>query len=100
MPIMRVSSSGVGACFLATAKASTTKNRMRRSRMARARMRRQFAPGLQRDWLDCSTKLPPSASPRSGLVWLNTLWSGEMTISTSSSSALVSLTGSGLSVMK
>ena len=44
-------------------------------------------------------KVPPSTRPRSGLVWLNTLWSGEMTISTSSSSALVIFTGSGLSVM-
>src|SRR5208337_1818684 len=32
-------------------------------------------------------------------LWLNTLWSGETTSSTSSSSALVSSTGSGLRVM-
>ena len=44
-------------------------------------------------------KVPPATRPLSGLVWLNTLWSGEMTISTSSSSALVILIGSGVSVM-
>ncbi len=43
--------------------------------------------------------VPPSTRPLSGLVWMNDLWSGEMTISTSSSSALVSSTGSGLRVM-
>ena len=44
-------------------------------------------------------KVPPSTNPFSGLVWLNTLWSGDTTISTSSSSALVIFTVSGLSVM-
>ena len=29
------------------------------------------------DRFDCRMNVPPSASPRSGLVWLNTLWSGE-----------------------
>ena len=43
--------------------------------------------------------VPPSTRPLSGLVWMNALWSGEMTTSTSSSSALVIRTGSGLRVM-
>ena len=47
----------------------------------------------------CIMKVPPSTNPFRGLVWLNTLWSGDTTISTSSSSALVILTASGLSVM-
>ena len=64
-----------------------------------ARMRRQLLPDLERRRCDCRMNVPPSTSPRSGLVWLNTLWSGETTISTSSSSALVIFTGSGLRVM-
>ena len=54
-----------------------------------ARRRRQLLPDFERRSCDCRMKVPPSTSPRSGLEWLNTLWSGETTISTSSSSALV-----------
>ena len=56
----------------------------------------QTSAGESCDW---RMNVPPSTSPRSGLLWLNTLWSGETTISTSSSSALVISTGSGLRVM-
>ena len=99
MPIMRVSSSGVGAWRLATAKPSRTKKLIFLSRMVlRARSGSSFHTSSG-DSCDCRMKVPPSTRPRSGLVWLNTLWSGEMTISTSSSSALVSSTVSGLSVM-
>ena len=51
------------------------------------------------DRLVCSMKVPPCTRPLSGLVWMNALWSGAMTTSTSSSSALVSQIGSGLRVM-
>ncbi len=99
IPIIRVSRSGVGACRLATSNASTTTNRMLRSRMARRAYRgssRQTSSGLRSD---CSMNVPPSTRPLSGLVWMNALWSGEITTSTSSSSALVISTGSGLRVM-
>ena len=99
MPIMRVSSSGVGAWRLATAKPSRMKNLIFFARSVRRACSGSSFHTSSGDRLDCSMNVPPSTSPRSGLVWPNTLWSGEITISTSSSSALVSLTGSGLSVM-
>ncbi len=99
MPIMRSWSSGEGACFLATLKASTTRKWMFLSRMvlrAYFGSSRQTSSGDRSDW---RMNVPPSTSPFSGLAWMNDLWSGETTISTSSSSALVRSTGSGLSVM-
>ena len=99
MPIMRVSSSGVGACFFATVKASTTRKLMFFSRMVRRAYdgrARQTSIASRSDW---RMNVPPSIRPLRGLVWTNAWWSGEITTSTSSSSALVNSTGSGLKVM-
>ena len=48
MPIIRVSSSGVGACLLATLNASTTRKRMLRSRIVRRAYAGSCAPHLGR----------------------------------------------------
>ena len=99
MPIIRVSSSALGACERAIAKASSTRKRMPRSRMARrakaGRSRHTSLGSLD----DCMIRVPPLTRPFSGLVCENTWWSGATTTSTSSSSALVTSTGSGDSVM-
>ena len=99
MPIMRVCRLGSGACRLATANASMTRKVMPRARMVRRAVvgrSRQACSGVPLDW---RMNVPPSTRPLSGSVWLNTLWSGLITTSTSSSSALVTSTGSGLRVM-
>jgi len=99
MPIIRVSRSGVGACRRATSKASIVKKRIALSRMVRRAYlgsSRQSCPGVRFVW---RMKVPPSARPLSGLVWMKALWSGAMTTSTSSSSAFVRRIGSGLRVM-
>jgi len=73
IPIMRVSSSGVGACCFATAKASTMKKRIPFSLIVRRALRgssRQTCSGVSEV---CSMKVPPSASPLSGSVCEKTL---------------------------